>query len=66
MQNCGRWLPNDYFIVNDNNRGHRNTEEQRAAFRTALSEQIHSLTGQKPRLELQKRGEGEQWIIFYK
>ncbi len=65
MRGLGMWISNEYYIRNT---GYYNqvTEEEKAAFRDALSIQIHQLTGTKPRIVKEKNGTVEQWVIYRK
>lgn len=53
----GRWISNSWYCEKDNVAGQQ-------AFRDNLSAQIHALTGQKPRFDLQMNGTKKQWAIF--
>ena len=65
MQGLGRWITNSGFVETPDVYGRiKQDEAGRAAFRTKLSAQIHSLTGRKPRLAKEMNGKEEQWAIY--
>ena len=60
VRGLGQWIPRGSL-----NQSYQPTEAEGEALRTMLSEEIHSLTGSKPRLEKRMNGKMEQWVIFY-
>ncbi len=70
MRGLGKWISNEYYCRNSTDHyigyHHQVTEEEKAAFRDALSIQIHELTGTKPRIVKEKNGAVEQWVIYRK
>ena len=65
MRGAGIWITNAAVIGKPDPYGRVQQDEAgRAAFRTKLSAQIHSLTGRKPRLDKQMNGKEEQWAIY--
>ena len=57
LRSQGMWISNDYYVAS-------NDEAGREALRAKLSNQIHTLTGSKPRLAKEMNGKVEQWAIY--
>jgi len=65
IRRVGMWLSNNGFCVGASSyNGSGATEATKKAFRDALSTQIFSLTGTKPRIQKEKNGDVEQWAIY--
>ena len=66
MRGAGIWITNFGFvnISPDPYARMKQDEAGRAAFRTKLSAQIHSLIGRKPRLANEINGKEEQWAMY--
>ena len=65
MKGMGSWISNSCFVETPDAYGMLKQDEAgRAAFRTKLSAQIHSLTGREPRLAKEMNGKEEQWAIY--
>lgn len=65
MERTGRWLSNDLYKKATAFSRDLNDEKNTQSCRDALSQQIHSLTGTKPRIVKEKNKDGvEQWEIY--